>query len=103
MRSTLHDMGARIDGNVAIVPTSELTPRKERGGGGKASGWKLHPFFFVRGADCTVSGGEVAFPLAAVRQLCPTIAGKMNFRQLDIHAVLTHYAPQIGMAPSAQG
>ena len=68
-----------------------LTLRKERGGNHKVSGYKINPLFFVYLNYCTYNGDIVSFELNKVRQLNPTIAGKMFFKKLKYSNVRDYY------------
>ena len=50
---------------------------KERGGNGRISGYKINPLFFVYIRDCYEKDGLISFNIDSVRQLKPTITGKM--------------------------
>ncbi len=69
LRKFLLEMGAVISGNHVSVPMACLVPRRQRGGDGSVSGYKINSLFFVRIGDCEVENGIVTFPLGGVRQL----------------------------------
>lgn len=90
LRQMLQGKGATVvDGRVSI-PLSSLVVAQPRGGHG-ISRYKINPLFFVRAENVSVTGGQVVFPLDAVRQLNPTIAGKMFFEDLYYSEIKSHY------------
>ena len=91
LKRFLLEYKASFSGNIVSVELSKLSERKERGGGGKISGYKINPLFFVYCENCTISKGIVSFDISKVRQLNPTIAGKMFFKNLLYDNVYKHY------------
>lgn len=90
LRRMLQEKGASvIDGRVSI-PVSSLVAAQPRGGRG-ISRYKINPLFFVRAENVSVTDGRAVFPLDAVRQLNPTIAGKMFFEGLSYSEIKAHY------------
>lgn len=83
--------GATIVKNVVAINKNRLEVRKERGGGGKISGYKINPLFFVYSKDCQERAGQLIFNLDKVQQLNPTIAGKMFFKDLSYYQVKNYY------------
>lgn len=73
------------------IQKNKLDVRKERGGDGKISGYKLTPLFFVYTKDCEDDGKYITFNLMKVQQLNPTIAGKMFFTSLKYEEVKSYY------------
>ncbi len=47
--------------------------------------------FFVRAANCRKIGSNIEFCLSNVKQLNPTIAAKMFFKNLKYEEVREHY------------
>jgi len=86
----LKEKGATLIGGVVKMPVSRLEPAKPRGGTG-VSRYKINPLFFVRAEDVSVAGDMASFSLQSVRQLNPTIAGKMFFDSLSFDDVKAHY------------
>ncbi|MBQ9939960.1 MAG: hypothetical protein IJO74_00260 [Clostridia bacterium] len=84
------DKGGIIEGSTVKIEKSILSVRKERGGGGKVSGYKINPLFFVYANDCSDSGRFIQFAISSVQQLNPTIAGKMFFKNL-LHSNVKNY------------
>lgn len=80
-----------IVGVTVRIEKSKLEVRKERGGDGKISGYKLTPLFFVYTKDCKDDGKYITFNLMKVQQLNPTIAGKMFFETLKYGNVKSYY------------
>lgn len=87
----LKEIGATVVDEIAKVSEEKLVPRRERGGDRRISGYKINPLFFVYAENCTSKTGVVSFNVNDVRQLNPTIAGKMFFRNLQHEQVLEFY------------
>ena len=92
LRKFLLEKNAVIDNNKVRIQKSKLEVRKERGGGGKISGYKINPLFFVYTKDCTEDDGWISFGINNVQQLNPTIAGKVFFKALKHINVKNHYS-----------
>ena len=88
----LNNKEARIKGDIVTIDKKQLENRVERGGGGKVSGYKITPLFFVRIADCIEDGSNVSFNINKVKQLNPTIAAKMFFKNLKYKEVKDYYS-----------
>ena len=81
-----------FDNSTSIrIQKDKLDVRKERGGDGKISGYKLTPLFFVYTKDCKDDGKYITFNLMKVQQVNPTIAGKMFFTSLKYEEVKSYY------------
>lgn len=92
LRRFIVECGGSIDGNKARMPKSAMGIAKKRGGDGVAvSRFKINQLFFVRPGNCRMEGGFAEFDLSDVRQLNPTIAGKMFFRKLKYDDVKAYY------------
>lgn len=91
LRNFLKELKAEFDGDMVTIDKSLLKERKERGGDGKPSGYKLTPLFFIYSKDCINCGNLITFNISKVRQLNPTIAGKMFFSTLDYYEVREYY------------
>lgn len=92
LNNFLKQKGATFNGEFVTISKSKLDPRKERGGNGKVSGYKINPLFFIYIKDCSNnSDGYITFDINKVEQLNPTIAGKMFFRNLKHSQVKNHY------------
>ena len=87
----LQQYKAEIKDDTIIIKKSLLNIRKERGGDGKISGYKITPLFFVYAKDCKDDGKHITFNLMKVRQLKPTIAGKMFFKELQHKKIKSYY------------
>lgn len=83
--------GPNIDGVNVKLEKSKLEVRTERGGDCKISGYKITPLFFVYAKDCEDNEKYITFNLMNVRQLNPTIAGKMFFTSLKYEEVKSYY------------
>ena len=93
LRRFLGQKGAQIEGNTVSICVSNLKPVKPRGGVG-VSRYKINPLFFVFARDCNIEKGVARFQMSSVRQLNPTIAGKMFFENLRYEEVRRHYFQQ---------
>lgn len=82
---------AIIENERVSIPNSSLDDRKERGGAGKVSGYKINSLFFVYKEDCTIVNNIISFDISKVQQLNPTIAGKMFFKTLNHDKVCEYY------------
>lgn len=91
LKKFLIELNAEFNEDMITVDSSGLSERKQRGGGGKPSGYKLTPLFFIYSKDCTYNGTLITFNFNKVRQLRPTIAGKMFFYNLDYSQVRDYY------------
>ena len=91
LKRFLTEKRATICKETVSIEKSKLTLRKERGGGGKVSGYKINPLFFVYTDDCTENSGIITFDISKVQQLNPTIAGKMFFKALKYSNVKEYY------------
>ncbi len=87
----LTQLGATITEGYATIAKDCLEPRRERGGGGRVSGYKINPLFYVPIGSCTERDGQISFDLRRVQQLNPTIAGKMFFKNLSYTEVKEFY------------
>lgn len=86
----LRKKGGEIAEGVVTFRRADLKVRRERGHGAP-SGYKINSLFFVYSDRCTEEGDRVSFPVSAIRQLRPTIAGKLNFRALQYGKVRERY------------
>lgn len=91
LKRFLIEKGAELNGNTVRVNKHNLEERRERGGNRKLSGYKVTPLFFIYAEDCTENNGILTFNIDNMRQLNPTIAGKMFFRKLNYSAVKQYY------------
>lgn len=87
----LQQKEAKFIGNTVTIYLDKLELRKERGGNGKVSGYKINPLFFVYLENCIKKDNQVTFEIKDVRQLNPTIAGKMFFKDLNYSKVKAYY------------
>ncbi len=91
LKKFLQDYNAQINGNIVKVNKNLLGERKERGGNQKLSGYKITSLFFIRLKDCEFENDFIVFNINKVRQLKPTIAGKMFFDELIYEKVKEYY------------
>lgn len=91
LRQFLIDLGATFNGNYVEINTQKLSVRKERGGNGKISGYKINNLFFVYRKHCQLVGEKLLFNIMDVQQLNPTVAGKMFFKNLRYEDVKNFY------------
>lgn len=87
----LVEKGAKINGNTVTINKVDLTERRQRGGNRRVSGYKINSLFFVKANDCCECGQTITFDIRKVRQLNPTIAGKMFFEKLKHSEVKKYY------------
>ena len=80
-----------INGDIVKLKKSKLEVRKERGGNGKISGYKITPLFFVYAKDCKDDDNYITFNIMDVQQLNPSIAGKVFFKKLKYEEVKSYY------------
>ena len=92
LKGFIEKAGGTITGDSVSISKRCLAERRERGGGGVVSGYKITPLFFVYKADCKETNGVLTFNINSVRQLNPTIAGKVFFEKLIYSAVKVYYA-----------
>lgn len=85
------EKGGQINNGSVTIEKSALGVRKERGGNGKKSGYKINSLFFGYAFNCIDDGKFVTFDLSNVRQLNPTIAAKMFFKTLKYDEVKQYY------------
>lgn len=91
LKGFIEKKSGAINGSVVSINKSELGIRKERGGNGKISGYKINSIFFIYTRDCMENGDTIRFDLHDVQQLNPTIAGKMFFNTLRYEKVKNYY------------
>lgn len=82
---------AAVKSGIVTIKKSKISVRKERGGAGSISGYKINPLFFVYKEDCNETREYISFNINTVRQLNPTIAGKVNFKELKYTDVKNYY------------
>lgn len=80
-----------IEGDIVKLEKRKLEVRKERGGDGRVSGYKITSLFYVYARDCKDDGEYITFNIMDVQQLNPTIAGKMYFKTLRYEEVKSYY------------
>lgn len=95
LKKFIEENGGKIESSVVTMPMSKLKLRKERGGNGKISGYKINPLFFVYTKNCLLEKECVKFDLKNIRQLNPTIAGKVHFKDLKYNKVKEYYFKSI--------
>lgn len=91
LRKFIEDKSGTINGSTVSINKSQLGIRKERGGDGKISGYKINSLFFIYTRHCSENGDLINFDLHNVQQLNPTIAGKMFFKNLKYIDVKKYY------------
>ena len=93
LRRFLNEKNAIFSDSKITIEKSKLELRKERGGAGKISGYKINALFFVYAKDCLENKTKITFDISKVQQLNPTIAAKMDFRKtLKYAEVKSHYS-----------
>ena len=91
LKNFLQDYNAQINGDIVKVDKNLLGERRESGGNQKLSGYKITSLFFIRLTDCRFENDFIIFNINKVRQLKPTIAGKMFFNELVYEKVKNYY------------
>lgn len=91
LKRFLREKNAIVNGMMVTVKLETLQPRLQRGGNGRASGYKINPLFFIYSKHCTEEEGKITFDIREVQQLNPTIAGKMFFDSLEHRSVKESY------------
>ena len=91
LKNTLRKLHASFKQNEVSIEKNKLEIRRQRGGGGKASGYKISPLFFIYADDCEENNEIVQFNLSKVQQLIPTITAKMDFRGCDYEEIKNYY------------
>lgn len=91
----LKEKGAIINKTMVSIEKVKLDLRKARGGAGKISGYKINPLFFVYAENCKKQGTKITFDIPKVRQLNPTIAAKMFFKNLKYSKIKNFYKTQL--------
>lgn len=91
LKKFLVNKNAIFEGDVVTINKTQLEIRKERGGNGKISGYKITPLFFVYVEKCKDNGSTITFNIQNVKQLNPTIAGKVFFKTLKHCEVKKYY------------
>lgn len=91
LRKFLLARNAIIEDEIVTIEKSRLEIRRERGGDGKISGYKITPLFFVYSKNCKDNGNTISFHIGSVKQLKPTIAGKIFFKKLRHNMVKEYY------------
>ncbi len=91
LQDFLTQMGATIADGIVEINLEHLELRRERGGDRRISGYKINPLFFVYADKCEQRANIICFNINDVRQLNPTIAGKMFFTNLKHNDVAVFY------------
>lgn len=95
LKDFLYEICVSWYNDFVTVKKSKLEPRKERGGDGKISGYKINPLFFVYEKDYKDNGDAITFDVSKVQQLRPTITAKMFFKMLEYEKVKEYYMKEI--------
>ena len=93
---TLKSIGAQIEQELVQVNKNKLVAANARGSK-EVSRAKISPHYFVRIADVKFKGDLALFDLKNIRQLNPSIAAKMNFKNLTVRAVRQFYESQLSL------
>ena len=91
LKRFLLQKGALINGDMVTINKHNLEERRERGGNRRVSGYKVTPLFFIYVSDCTENNDILSFNINKMRQLNPTVAGKIFFKKLLYKDVKTYY------------
>ena len=93
LEKTLKNLDAQTENELVKVNKNKLVTANARGSK-SISRVKISPHYFVRIADVEFKGDIAQFKLASIRQLNPSIAAKMNFKNLDVAMVREFYESQ---------
>jgi len=96
LKEIILSRGGTIVDNTAVLPKDKLSVARARGGTIE-SRYKISPIFFVYTADCILVERLVSFDIERVWQLNPVITAKINFKKLDIEAVIKYYKEEMGL------
>lgn len=92
LKRFLTEKNAEFNGSKVTLKKHLLESRRERGGAGRISGYKINSLFFVYVRDCSETNTTITFDISKVQQLNPTITAKMDFRgSLSYKEVKDHY------------
>ncbi len=91
LKKYIIEKGGTIDNNTVTIEKSNLVERKERGGNGKISGYKINSIFFVYKKHCTEQSNLLKFELDKVQQLNPTISAKIYFKPIKYDDIKNYY------------
>lgn len=91
LRKFLIEKKAKIEDNNITINKDQLGLRKERGGNGKVSGYKITSLFFVYLKDCNDLGNSISFNINDIWEVNPTITGKLFFKKLKYKVVKEYY------------
>ena len=91
LKRFLIQKGGILNGDRVMIPKQNLGLRKERGGNGRVSGYKITPLFFVYVEYCSEVDGILTFDINDVQQLNPTITAKMFFKNVLHKDVKAYY------------
>lgn len=83
--------GGEIQGEKVKFPVSKMKTAAKRGGDGEINRWKINSLFFVYSEKAKLSGDDLEFLLKDVKQLKPTVSAHMDFQQLNIDEIASHY------------
>ncbi|MCL2861915.1 MAG: hypothetical protein FWE22_05860 [Firmicutes bacterium] len=90
LKNVIEEKGGILENGIVQIEKSKLLFRRQRGGNRAISGHKINESFFVYLQDCKEVGDKI-FNINKVRQVKPTIAGKMDFKELDYFEVKEYY------------
>jgi hypothetical protein len=96
LEKTLQSLGAKLEHDLVKVNKNKLVAANARGSK-NVSRAKISPHYFVRIADVEFKGDIALFALKSIRQLNPSIAAKMNFKNLSVRAVREFYESQLSL------
>ncbi len=96
LEKTLQSLGAKLEHDLVVVNKNKLVAANARGSK-NVSRAKISPHYFVRIADVEFREDIALFALKSIRQLNPSIAAKMNFKNLSVNAVREFYESQLSL------
>ena len=83
-----------VVGQKVRLPLRKMATASARGGGGAVNRYKINPLFFVYAEHVHLEGSDALFDLDKVKQLRPTIAAHMFFRNLNVNEVHKYYSEE---------
>ncbi len=91
LKKFLSEKGAVVSKDMVNIKKANLIERKQRGGCGQVSGYKINSLFFIRSNVCKIQDERLLFNINDVRQLNPTITAKVFFKNLKYDEVKKYY------------
>lgn len=94
LKQFIIEAGGVVVGQKVRLPLRKMATASARGGGGAVNRYKINPLFFVYAEHVHLEGSDALFDLDKVKQLRPTIAAHMFFRNLNVNEVHKYYSEE---------